>query len=346
MKPEEIEICKEAFNLDRKGWWIDAERYEKLEKVIHKRIIKQINAAKNPSRCILLVGEDDDLTDGVVSYILHSKKYLFREYLLYVNYTNQTEEEVKTDLLKPERFQPHYESGGIASYYTLGFTLFLRDLAGCGILRQLASFTRDYSRQDKHGALIVSKKSDAGLSEDFRRQFDIINLDSEKQDPSEKVIPFPTPSGATWNELEISFIDRVTVNLTIRDKTKKVTYAEMGFKDGRAGKPSNGWAFLKELAKNNGQLTDYPQETKEAVEKKMSTLRGKLTAYFEKISNNPIPYTKTKNYAGYKTAFTIEDKSYMREHEDSIRKQDESENKHFEEESEDKDSDSDFTNDD
>lgn len=134
---------------------------------------------------------------------------------------------------------------------------------------------------------------------------------SEKQEKpaTSKIVPFPTPSDARWNELKISFIDNESVNITIRDKNTKVTYAEMGFKDKRACKPSSSWHFLKELAGNKGRLTDYPKAIKYKVEKKVSVLRGKLAAYFN-ISDLPISYIKTEDYAGYKTAFEIEDKSY------------------------------------
>lgn len=173
----------------------------------------------------------------------------------------------------------------------------------------------------------------------------LIQKSEKKEKPAtSKIVPFLMPSDARWNELKISFIDNESINITIRDKNIKVTYAEMGFKDKRACKPSSSWHFLKELAKINGKLTGYPENIKDKLEKKISVLRGKLAAYFN-ISDSPISYIKTKDYAGYETAFKIEDKSYTQEHEESIREWSKSNKEHFEKVNKDKDFDPEFNND-
>ena len=138
--------------------------------------------------------------------------------------------------------------------------------------------------------------------------------DKAKQD---KFVPFPTPSGTQWSEVKISFIDTDNVKISARKKTETRHYSGMGFK-GKGNKPSLLWGVLKRLAQLNGQFTNYPDKEKVKTEKDFSDLRRVLKQLF-KINGNPILYKKTKDYTGYKTAFVIEDKSYAREHEETVR---------------------------
>ncbi|KAB2836210.1 MAG: hypothetical protein F9K48_02445 [Candidatus Brocadia sp.] len=138
-----------------------------------------------------------------------------------------------------------------------------------------------------------------------------------------KAIPFPTPPGTQWHEVEIAFVDKESVSIKIKGKGKAVTksYAEMGFK-GRStrkeeGKTSILWVNLRTLARSGGVLKDFPNTKANKIKESMSDLRKKLASYF-KIEGDPIPYKKGK---GYKTAFALKDKSHSREYEDSIRKQ-------------------------
>ena len=94
MKPEEIKICKDAC---RRGHGIDKERFEELKKGISEGIIKQIDNAKNPYRCILLIGGNDDLIDKVVCYFFLQNYKPFNE-LYYDCFTGRDEKHIETIL--------------------------------------------------------------------------------------------------------------------------------------------------------------------------------------------------------------------------------------------------------
>lgn len=135
----------------------------------------------------------------------------------------------------------------------------------------------------------------------------------------DKIIPFPTPSGAKWSELKISFLDEENVSITIKTITKRVNYAEMGFKDKRTSKPNKSWKVLLGFALTCGQLNKYDTKEKGKIEKSIQRLEEALIKYFN-IGGDPIPYIEEPEYKGYRTDFIIEDKSHTREYEDSIRK--------------------------
>lgn len=145
-----------------------------------------------------------------------------------------------------------------------------------------------------------------------------INIKTEKK-TVDKIIPFPTPSGAKWSELKISFLDEENVSITIKTITKRVNYAEMGFKDKRTSKPNKSWKVLLGFALRCGQLNNYDTKEKGKIEKSIQRLEEALIKYFN-IGGDPIPYIEEPEYKGYRTDFIIEDKSHTREYEDSIRK--------------------------
>lgn len=116
-----------------------------------------------------------------------------------------------------------------------------------------------------------------------------------------KIISFPTPQGAKWSDVYITFIDSENVRIKVKDIEKKVNYIEMGFGDRRSyGKPKGSWILLKMFALKNGKLEGYKDTMKDKVKTDIHGLKDDLRTYF-KIEGNPIPHNK-----GYKTAFTIQ----------------------------------------
>lgn len=52
---------------------------------------------------------------------------------------------------------------------------------------------------------------------------------------------------AKWENVQVSFLSDERVQIAIFDKTYTQNYAEMGFSDGRTGKPTQAWIFLRAL---------------------------------------------------------------------------------------------------
>ena len=121
------------------------------------------------------------------------------------------------------------------------------------------------------------------------------------------------------DEVKITLLDNENVSIKIKGNVVKKNYAELGFKDSRTGKPSKLWLYFEGLLSSNGEITNYPTTEKAIIEKNISDLRRMLKRCFA-INDDPIPYKKTKDYTGYKTDFLIEGKSYTRDYEESIRK--------------------------
>lgn len=157
MKPEEIEICREVFDLYVKGYRIDTrlgqnkgeytafqirlkdetknvKLFKKLQKIIPKNITNQIDFSK---RCFLIIGKNSDLIDGTVSYILHTARYKAR--LLYENCVIGNGERI----------------GSLFSNFVNGDAVFLRNVSEA-VFKQISGVVRDHERRDWHSFLFVS----------------------------------------------------------------------------------------------------------------------------------------------------------------------------------------------
>ncbi len=60
---------------------------------------------------------------------------------------------------------------------------------------------------------------------------------------------FPTPKGANWKDVQISFMNSDTVRVKTHDKEQVVTAGEAGFSDGRNGRTNSQWRLLETCAK-------------------------------------------------------------------------------------------------
>jgi len=120
------------------------------------------------------------------------------------------------------------------------------------------------------------------------------------------VDPFPTPNGAVWKEVSITFISEHRVSIEISSVTLTRSYAEMGFEDrrGGGGKPDSAWACLKLLAESAGKI-ERPNIFKSPgwpkVEKQVQALRAGLKKLFG-IPGDPLPFHKR---SGYEAQFKI-----------------------------------------
>lgn len=86
-----------------------------------------------------------------------------------------------------------------------------------------------------------------------------------------------------WEDLSIHFIDGHVVRLECGQKSVKLTYAELGFKDGRNGNPNIQWEILRELAKGKGQIkerNDLEDRLTTNAYKKKQKIRKELKATF------------------------------------------------------------------
>ncbi len=120
---------------------------------------------------------------------------------------------------------------------------------------------------------------------------------SQKQNKANDVAPFPTPPGTQWHEVTISIIDNENVRISVKDKTERKHYFDMGFRKGKSSKPVASWVVLGDLIENG--CFKYTAISKSKAEKSIEDLRKRLRAYFG-IQGDPISLKD-----GYRPVFKL-----------------------------------------
>ncbi len=118
--------------------------------------------------------------------------------------------------------------------------------------------------------------------------------------------PFPTPDGATWKDVSITFISEHRVQIAVLSVTQPRHFAEMGFGDQRCsgGKPNSAWACLSVLAAGGGRIerpAHFQRSGWTKVEKQVQFVRASLRELFG-ISGEPLRFRKG---SGYEAQFKI-----------------------------------------
>jgi len=75
------------------------------------------------------------------------------------------------------------------------------------------------------------------------------------------VVPFPTPPGSTWSDVQIKFIDGHTVSIKIKSKTRVYNFTQMGMVDIRSGNPTKQWKLLESFAEASGTINWEPSRS-------------------------------------------------------------------------------------
>lgn len=187
-------------------------KIEELKTVLDKRdksICVDIEREDNPKRCFLIIGDDEDLIEGISTYIfcfyLNKGKLFFnaedftgnddktiKEKLIYQGDCNtwlmQCSFLTNPSYLKLIDLMDEIEASrrDLLLYFQYGGTLFLRNLKSqdCEMLKSIAMKIRNIvtKNADSHGTLLVSTDSKDNLSDYFTNQFTIISPKSKKQD--------------------------------------------------------------------------------------------------------------------------------------------------------------------
>jgi hypothetical protein len=130
-----------------------------------------------------------------------------------------------------------------------------------------------------------------------------------------RVEPFPTPDGATWKDVSITFISDLRVQIAVLGVTDTRNYAEMGFADNRGGKglkPTAAWACLRQLAENAGTV-ERPKGFKSnriQLEKQIQSVRSRLRKLFQ-VNDDPFePFRAVKAYKARFSAKCADSYSY------------------------------------
>jgi hypothetical protein len=105
-----------------------------------------------------------------------------------------------------------------------------------------------------------------------------------------------------WGDVEIWFLSDFTFQARVKGTLQAPqNYADVGFGDGRHGRPTAAWETLRALAESGGVMAstrtaaEWPK-----LEKRIQEIRKRLRTCFS-LDGDPVPYVK----GGYRTRFTI-----------------------------------------
>jgi hypothetical protein len=111
------------------------------------------------------------------------------------------------------------------------------------------------------------------------------------------------PPGTGWCDVRIRFLDGESVTIFVGEVQKTVNYSEMGFNDGRNGKPNLQWKLLRAFAKDRGLLSWESPEADKRNQKRREHLARALKAYFG-LPDDPIELTPDGQ--AWRTRFTLQ----------------------------------------
>jgi hypothetical protein len=112
------------------------------------------------------------------------------------------------------------------------------------------------------------------------------------------------PPDATWGEMTFTLMSDEVLNVSFRGQTRRLEPDQLGMKDGRSGRPTEAWAFLKVLARVDGSLGPMTADLVEKHKKEKQALTRRLREAF-RIRLDPIRWNRRTR--SYQTAFVIRD---------------------------------------
>lgn len=120
--------------------------------------------------------------------------------------------------------------------------------------------------------------------------------------PQTPKFPYKIQSGTTWEKFYIQFRNSEAVTIRVSGHTHDTSYADMGFADGRTGKPNTQWGLLLLLAKNGGSITTGNPKANDKYKKHKQLLSDTLKGYF---SMDTDPFKSYEKDDGYTVKMTL-----------------------------------------
>ncbi len=129
-----------------------------------------------------------------------------------------------------------------------------------------------------------------------------IGRTSARRESEFVIASYLLPQNATWEALDIKFIDGHFVQVSYPNmESKKFDYKDMGFINMKTTNPDQKWKLLQAIAENGGALTnskwsrDFGRNIKYELNEGLKRFFGMKT--------NPIPHYTKKD--GYKALFSL-----------------------------------------
>ncbi len=93
-------------------------------------------------------------------------------------------------------------------------------------------------------------------------------------------IRFPTPTGATWGNVTIKFLDGHKVSIRCKSESGVFNFNDMGMVDRRKAEPDVQWQFLRDLSDGRGSMSSISGLADRKNVKRKQTLNERLEAFF------------------------------------------------------------------
>lgn len=91
---------------------------------------------------------------------------------------------------------------------------------------------------------------------------------------------FATPTGATWRDVNLRFVDGETVSVRVNQQTATLNYTQLGMASQRNGRPTKQWQLLRAFAEERGCLTWGSSHADRRNQKQKELLSKSLQQFF------------------------------------------------------------------
>ncbi len=134
----------------------------------------------------------------------------------------------------------------------------------------------------EHAMRLLDGMAARAPHESFREQLDTFVQDHVRPTDHMEVgqLRFPTPPGSKWSEVKMRFLDNETVTVSCKGVQRKLRYDQLGFTDGRNGKPDTQWALLRVFANDGGAITWRSEGARQERRKQVQRLNDRLREFF------------------------------------------------------------------
>lgn len=92
-----------------------------------------------------------------------------------------------------------------------------------------------------------------------------------------------------WGGITATFLNETEILFQYSGESMEKNYKQLGFEDGRNGKPIKAWDDFMEASRIDGQIR-YPLSKRSAVEKRVEFIRKKLKEFFPGVEGDPLPH--------------------------------------------------------
>jgi len=132
-------------------------------------------------------------------------------------------------------------------------------------------------------------------------------------DPVEIEDRFPTPTGATWDDVEFVFIAPEWVWVTVRNVRRSFTYSRMGLADKRRpGMPRAEWRMLRTYAENPEPDAYYRLPKRPNLKMDISKFRRWLKKFFGIPGDPLLPFKPMLWLPRFKIRIDEKEGDYLR----------------------------------